>query len=96
MRIRKGEEWKRAFQKQYGYFEYQLIVFGLSNALASFHGYINQILVEKLDVFVILYLGDNLIYTKNASQGYVHAVCWVLADYRKHDLFANLKKYCFH
>ena len=48
--------------------------FGFSNAIASFQGYTNKILAEKLDVFVILYLDDILIYTKNAGQGHVEAV----------------------
>ena len=48
--------------------------FGLSNAPASFHGYINKILAEKLDVFVIVYLDDILIYTEDKSQGHVETV----------------------
>ena len=48
--------------------------FGLFNAPASFQGYINKILAKKLDVFVIVYLDDILIYTKDISQGYVEAV----------------------
>ena len=39
--------------------------FKLSNVSASFQGYINKILVEKLDIFVIVYLDDILIYTKD-------------------------------
>ena len=39
--------------------------FGLSNAPASFQGYINKILAEKLDIFVIVYLDDIFIYTEN-------------------------------
>ena len=34
---------------------------GLSNAPASFQGYINKILDEKLDIFIIVYLNDILI-----------------------------------
>ena len=48
--------------------------FGLSNAPASFQGYINKILMEKLDIFVIVYLNDILIYTEDPGQGYVKAV----------------------
>ena len=48
--------------------------FGLTNALAMFKGYINKILVEKLDVFVIVYLDDILIYTKNKEKKYVKAI----------------------
>ena len=74
MRIRKGDEWKTAFQTRYGYFEYQVMPFGLSNAPASFQGYVNKILAEKLDVFVIVYLDNILIYTKDAGQCHVEVV----------------------
>ena len=38
---------------------------GLSNAPASFQDYINKILAKKLDIFVIIYLNDILIYIKD-------------------------------
>ena len=38
--------------------------FGLSNTPATFQGYVNKILAEKLDIFIIVYLDDILIYTK--------------------------------
>ena len=41
------------------------MTFGLSNTPASFQGYINKILAKKLDVFVIIYLSDILIYTED-------------------------------
>lgn len=50
------------------------MLFGLSNVSAGFQGYINKILAEKLDVFVIVYLDDILIYTKNEGQSHVEAV----------------------
>ena len=74
MRIWKGDKWKTAFQTRYGHFEYQVMSFGLFNAPANFQRYVNKILAEKLDVFVIVYLDDILIYTKNAGQGHVEAV----------------------
>ncbi len=61
MRIRKGDKWKTAFRICYGHFEYQVIPFGLSNTQASFQGYINKILTEKLNIFVVVYLDDILI-----------------------------------
>lgn len=57
---------------EYSYFEYQVILLGLSNVLASFEGYINKLLLEKLDVFIIVYLDDILIYTNKAD--YINAV----------------------
>lgn len=38
IRIKKGNEWKMAFRTRYGHFEYQVMLFGLSNAPASFQG----------------------------------------------------------
>ena len=72
------------------------MLFGLSNAPASFQGYVNKILAEKLYVFVIVYLNDILIYTEDAGQGHVKVVQWVIREFQNHGLFAHLKKYCFH
>ena len=96
MRIREGDEWKTAFRTRYGHFEYQVMLFGLTNAPASFQGYINKILAEKLDIFVIVYLDDILIYTEDDGDGHVAAVRWVLEQLRKFLLYANLKKCRFH
>ena len=43
------------------------MLFGLFNTLAIFQRYVNKILAEKLDVFIIIYLDDILIYTKNSG-----------------------------
>ena len=67
-----------AFKTGYGHFKYQVMLFGLSNAPATFQGYVNKILAEKLDIFVIIYLDDILIYTKDLGQPHVEAVRWLL------------------
>ena len=81
---------------RYSHFEYQVMPFGIFNAPASFQEYVNKILEEKLDVFVIVYLDDILIYTEDAGQGHVEAVRWVLGELQKYGLFASLKKCHFH
>ena len=70
--------------------------FGFSNTLAIFQGYVNKILAERLDIFIIVYLNDILIYTKDSSQLHVETVYWVLDQLQKYSLFANLKKCCFY
>ncbi len=40
--------------------------------------YINKIMAEKLDIFVIVYLNDILIYTQSKGKKHVEAVWWVL------------------
>ncbi len=96
MRIKEGDKLKTAFRTRYGQFEYQVMPFGLTNAPATFQGYINKILAEKFDVFVIVYLDDILIYTESEGKEHVQAVRWVLDQLRKHSLYANLKKCRFH
>ena len=70
--------------------------FGLPNAPGSLQGYINKFLANKLDVFVIVYLDDILIYIKDAGQAHVNAIHWVLNKLTKHGLFANLKRCYFY
>ena len=72
------------------------MLFELSNASASFQGYINKILAKKLDIFIIVYLDDILIYTKAQGRRHVKAMQWVLDILRKNGLFANLKKCRFY
>ncbi len=70
--------------------------FGLTNALATFQGYINKILAEKLDVFVIVYLDDILIYTKIEGKEHIQAVQWIWDKLQKYSFYTNLKKCRFH
>ena len=96
MRIKEGNEYKTVFRTRYGHFEYQGMPFGLSNALASFQSYIDKILTKKLDIFIIVYLDDILIYIEHLSQGHVDAVQWVPELLRNNGLFTNLKKCRFY
>lgn len=67
MKIRKGDKWTTIFSTKYSHFKYQVMPFGLSNFLTSLQCYINKILAEKLDVFLIIYLNDIMIYTNEAD-----------------------------
>ncbi len=96
MRIKEGDEWKIFFRTHYGHFNYQVMPFGLTNVPAICQGYIYKILIEKLEVFIIVYLDDIFIYTKNESKEHVQAVRWVLDQLRKYSLYTNLKKCRFH
>ena len=48
--------------------------FSLSNALTIFQRYINKILAEKLDVFIIVYLDNILIYIKDLDWLYLEVI----------------------
>ena len=74
IRIRKDHEWKTVFKTRYSHFKYQVMLFSPTNASTIFQKYINKILVEKLDIFSIVYLNDFLIYTKNNRDGHITAI----------------------
>ena len=70
--------------------------FSLTNVPASFQEYMNKIFAKKLNIFVIVYLDEILIYINNNGDGHVIAIWWVLEQVRKFLLHTNLKKYQFY
>ncbi len=77
LRIRPGDEWKTAFRTRYGHFEYTIMPFGLTNAPAVFQHLMNDIFRKYMDEFVVVYLDDILIFSKNQENHDKH-VCLVL------------------
>ena len=74
----------------------RIMPFGLTNIPVIFQGYINKIFVEKLDIFIIVYLDNIFIYTKDKEKSHVQVVRWDLNQLWKLFLYANLKKCQFH
>jgi hypothetical protein len=62
IQIKEGDKWKTAFQTCYGYYEFLVILIGLTNALVTFQSYINNTLQDYVDNFYIIYLDNILIY----------------------------------
>ena len=69
--------------------------FGLTNALAAFQRFVNSVFADMLDVCVVVYLDDILIYSDN-MEDHVKHVWEVLQCLRHHKLFAKPKKCEFH
>ncbi len=63
--IWEGDEWKIFFETPYGHFEYVVMPFGLINALAISQHLMNDVSHEYLDDFVVCYIDDILILSKN-------------------------------
>ncbi|RKK36831.1 Transposon Tf2-6 polyprotein, partial [Fusarium oxysporum f. sp. cepae] len=82
IRIKEGDEWKTAFRTKYGLFEYLVMPFGLTNAPAVFQRMITNVLREHLDIFVVCYLDDILIFsdTEEEHTEHVHKVLKALQD----------------
>jgi len=68
VRIREGDEWKTAFQIRYGLFEFQVMPFGLTNAPSTFQDMMNHIFSDILDLGVIAYMDDILIYAQKEEE----------------------------
>src|SRR3954467_6857295 len=62
--------------------------FGLTNAPATFSRMMNSIFMEYLDKFVVVYLDDILIYSKNEEE-HVEHLRLVLMKLREHHLYAK-------
>jgi hypothetical protein len=91
IRIKKEDEWKIALRCRYEQYEYRVMSFELANASATFQSYINFALRKFLNVFVVIYLDDILIYSQNEEEHTNH-VRLVLKRLRKYKLFAKLSK----
>ena len=95
IRIREGDEWKTAFRTCYGHFEYTVMPFGLTNAPATFQAYINKALSDMLDLCVVVYLDDILIYSMN-EEDHERNVRMVLDRLRAYNLYCKLSKCAFN
>ncbi|KAI7759627.1 hypothetical protein LZL87_014268 [Fusarium oxysporum] len=72
IRIKEGDEWKTAFRTRFGLFEYLVMPFGLTNAPATFQRMINSVLRQYLDIFVVYYLDDILIFLNSEEEHKEH------------------------
>jgi hypothetical protein len=95
LRIAKGNEWKTTFRTKYGLYEYLVMLFGLTNAPASFQCWMNEVLSDYLDIFCIAYLDDVLIYSDNLTQHREH-VKLILERMKEVGLTLKASKCEFH
>lgn len=93
--IAEGNEWKTTFHTQYGSFEWLVMPFGLSNTPVAFQRFINEIFGDLLDVYVVIYLDDILIYLNNLEDHWGH-VMEVLRWLWVHKLYVSPTKCAFH
>ncbi|ESK83103.1 retrotransposon nucleocapsid protein [Moniliophthora roreri MCA 2997] len=67
-----SDEWKTAFRTRYGSYQWNVIPKGLTNAPATFQRFVNSIFADLLDVCVVIYLDDILIYSENMDDHEKH------------------------
>ena len=67
------------------------MTFGLTNAPAYFMNMMNKVFMEFLDKFVVVFIDDILVYSKDEEEHAEH-LRWVLEKLREHQLYAKFSK----
>ncbi len=93
--IQKGDEWKMTFKIHYDHFEYIVMPFGLTNAPIVFQHMMNDVFCDYLDDFMVFYINNILIFSKNMADHECH-VCLVLEKFLEVHIYAKLEKCGFH
>ena len=92
--IAAADRYKTVFRTRYGHYEFNVMPFDLINAPATFQSLMNDIFRDMLDVCVVVYLDDILVYSKNDEDHEKH-VRQVLQRLREHQLYARPSKCIF-
>nr|GEZ11692.1 putative reverse transcriptase domain-containing protein [Tanacetum cinerariifolium] len=91
LRVREGDILKTAFRTRYGHYEFQVMPFSLTNAPAIFMDLMNRVCKPYLDRFVIVFIDDILIYSKNRKEHEGHLKL-ILKLLKEEELYAKFSK----
>jgi hypothetical protein len=91
IKIRDEDITKTAFSTRYGLYEYLVMSFGLTNALAHFMYLMNYMFMPELDKFVMVFIDDILVYSKSTEDHEEHLQV-VLQRLWDHQLYAKFSK----
>jgi hypothetical protein len=91
IKIRPCDIPKTAFSTRYGLYEYLVMSFGHTNALAYYMYLMNSVFMSELDKFVVVFIDDIFVYSKSEAE-HVEHVHIVLQRLRDHKLYAKFSK----
>nr|GEV22102.1 putative reverse transcriptase domain-containing protein [Tanacetum cinerariifolium] len=91
LRVREEDTPKTAFKTRYGHYEFKVMPFGLTNAPAVFMDLMNRVCKPYLDKFVIVFIDDILIYSKDEKEHEEHLKA-ILELLKKEELYAKFSK----
>nr|GFB56215.1 putative reverse transcriptase domain-containing protein [Tanacetum cinerariifolium] len=91
LRVREKDIPKTAFKTRYGHYEFQVMPFGLTNAPTVFMDLMTRVCKPYLDKFVIVFIDDILIYSKDEKEREEH-LRQILELLKKEELYAKFSK----
>nr|GFA95553.1 putative reverse transcriptase domain-containing protein [Tanacetum cinerariifolium] len=91
LKVREEDIPKTTFRTRYGHYEFQVMPFGLTNAPAVFMDLMNRVCKPYLDRFVIVFIDDILIYSKNKKEHEGHLKL-ILKLLKEEELYAKLSE----
>jgi hypothetical protein len=91
MKIMPSNISKTTFSTIYGLYEFTVMSFGLTNALAYFMNMMNKVFMEYIDKFVVVFIDNILVYSKDDGEHEEH-LRMVLQKLRDNQLYAKYSK----
>ena len=91
IRVREKDIEKTAFNTKYGQFEYLVMPMGLCNSPATFQSLMNRIFYDCVDVFMVVYMDDLLIFSKD-EESHIRHLETVLSRLKENKLYVSPKK----
>jgi len=93
IRIKKGDEWKRAFTTHVRSFKPIVMFFGMTNSPATFQAMINKILRDMINERKMVVFVDNVLVKTETEEEYDEIVEKMLKRLEKNDLYIKPEKY---
>jgi len=93
IRIKEGDEWKRAFTTHVGSFEPTVMFFGMTNLPATFQAMMNEILKDMINEEKVMAFVDNVLVGIETEEGHDEIMEEVLKRLEENDLYIKPEKY---
>ena len=93
--IANGDKWKTTFHTCYSFFEWLIMLFGLTNAFTAFQQFMNDVFSDLIDICIVIYLDNILVYFTDEVE-HTQQIREVLQRLCKNGLYARADRCEFH